>query len=293
MALDILENLFAKIGKPDWVRLLPLALWTFNDVPGPVSGYSRHLLVFGRQPIGFFDCPPVIPERGSEDAVSFFKRLVEDRKYVQKTFQDIHDKASRTFLQRRPPHVYQDGGPLWYQNHKTNSNKNRSHGLSKGPGEVLGSVGTNQYLVATDKGEMMLDAMRIQSYIPSSVNEQTPLHYYTDQEFLIETDTYILDHIRDHRRVGKGKNRRIEWEVKYRGFPDYEWQPASSFINNVTDVWLQVNNKHNIDVSVKDLRSLASQELCPCMAQSCYDSLCAEERREWKELKCLENVSRT
>ena len=92
--------------------------------------------------------------------------------------------------------------------------------------------------------------------------------------------------------MGKGENRRIEWEVKYRGYPDSEWQPASSFMNNVTDVWLQYNNKHNIDVSVKDLRILASQEFCPCMAQSCYDSLCAKERREWKELKCLEKVSR-
>ena len=139
---------------------------------------------------------------------------------------------------------------------------------------------------------MILDAMRIQPYIPSSLNEQTPLHYFTDQEFLIETDTYIVEQIRDHRRVGKGNNTGIEWEVKYRGYPSYEWQPALSFMNNVTDVWLPYNNKHNIDVSVKDLRILASQEFCPCMAQSCYDSVCVEERRKWKELKCLEKVSR-
>ena len=229
----------------------------------------------------------------------------------RKSFRTYVTKPPKTFLQQHPPHVYQNGECVWYQNHKKNSNKNKLHRLWKGPAEVVGRVGTNQYLVATNKGEMILDAMRIQPYIPSSLNEQTPLHYYTDQEFLIETDTYIVEHIRDHRRFGKGKNRRIEWEFKYRGLPDYEWQPTSSFMNNVTDVWLQYNdqhnidfcterrllwltrpNQHNIDVSVKDLRILASQEFCPCMALPCYDSLCVEERREWKELKCLERGSR-
>ena len=181
VVLDNLRTFLAQTGKRDGVRLLPLDLWTINDVPGPVSGYSPHLLVFGRQPIGSGDCPLVIPEHGSEDAVSFFRRLVEDRKYVQKKLQDIHDKASRRLLQQHPPHVYQDGERVWYQNHKKNSNKNKLHRLWKGPAEVLGRVPTNQYMLATDKGEMILDAMRIQPYIPSSPNEQTPLHYYTDQ----------------------------------------------------------------------------------------------------------------
>ena len=292
VVLDILRTFLAQTGKQDPARILPLALRTINDVPGPVSGYSPDLFVFGRQPIGFSDCPPVIPEHGSEDPVSFFKRLIEDHKYVHKKLQDIHDKASRICLQQHPPYVYQDGERVRYQNHKKNSNRNRLHRLWKGPSGVLGRLSTDQYLVATDKGEMILDGNSIQPYIPSSLNEKTPLHYYTDQEFLIETDTYILEHIREHHRVGKGKNRRIEWDVKYRGFPNYEWQPASFFMNNVTDVWLKYNNKHNINVSVKDLRILVSQKCCPCMAQSCYDSLCAEERREWKELKCLEKVSR-
>ena len=48
---------------------------------------------------------------------------------------------------------------MWYQNHKKNSNKNKLHRLWKGQGEVLRRVGTNQYSVATAKGEMILGAM--------------------------------------------------------------------------------------------------------------------------------------
>ena len=46
VVLDILRIFLAQTGKRDTVRLLPLALWTINDVPQPVSGYSSHLFGF-------------------------------------------------------------------------------------------------------------------------------------------------------------------------------------------------------------------------------------------------------
>ena len=45
VVLDSLRKCFAKTGRNNWVQLLPLALWTSNDIPGPVSGYSPHFLV--------------------------------------------------------------------------------------------------------------------------------------------------------------------------------------------------------------------------------------------------------
>ena len=236
--------------------------------------------------------PPVIPEHGFEDAISFFKHLVDDRRYVQQKLQGIHDRESQKVLRQHPPHVYQDVERLWYQNHKKNSNKNNLHRLWKGTGEILGRIGTNQYLMATEKGEMILDTMRIQPYMPSSLNEQTPLHYHTDQKFLVETDTYIVKHIRDHRKTGGGKNQRLEWEVKYRGHPDHEWQPASSFMKHVTDVWLKYNKKHNVEVSIKDLRILQKQDSCLCWVQADYESLYRDQRRQRKELERLEKMSR-
>ena len=76
MVLESLRKLFAPSEKKNWVQLLPLALWTANDIPGPVSGYSPHFLVFGRPPIGLGHCPPVIPEHWSQDAIQFLMRLV-------------------------------------------------------------------------------------------------------------------------------------------------------------------------------------------------------------------------
>ena len=107
----------------------------------------------------------MIPEHGSRDAIQFFQRLVADRKYVQQKLQDIHGRESRKFLQQHPRHAYQDGERVWYQNHNKNSNKRKLDRLWQGPGEVLGGVGTNQYLAATEKGEVVLDSMRIKPYI--------------------------------------------------------------------------------------------------------------------------------
>ena len=236
--------------------------------------------------------PPVIPEHGSEDATSFWKRLVDDRRFLQEKLQGIHDRESQRFLRQHPSHVYQDAERVWYENHKKNSNKNRLHRPWKGPREIFGRVGTNQYLVATDKEAMILDTMQILPYMPSSLTEKAALHYYTDEEFLVETDTYIVEHIRDHRKTGRGKNQHLEWELKYRGYPEYEWHPASCLMNNVTEIWLKYNNKHNVEVNIKDLRNRLKQDSCLCRVQADYESLCRDHRRQWRELERLEKMSR-
>ena len=95
--------------KKNCVQLLPLAVWTSNDIPGVVSGYSPRYLMFGWNPIGFADCPPVIPEHGSVDAVEVFKQLIADQRFVQEKLQAQHDKLAKQFLEKHPTHVYEPG----------------------------------------------------------------------------------------------------------------------------------------------------------------------------------------
>ena len=45
--------------KVNWLEALLLALWGLNDLPGAVAPYSPQRLVFGRDPIGVGDLPPV------------------------------------------------------------------------------------------------------------------------------------------------------------------------------------------------------------------------------------------
>ena len=92
-----LGKFFMQTKKKYWVQFLPLAVWTSGDIPGVVSGYSPHYLMFGTNPIGFGDCPRVISEQVSVDAVEVFKQLIADGTFVQERLQAQRDKLARNF----------------------------------------------------------------------------------------------------------------------------------------------------------------------------------------------------
>ena len=57
------------------VEALPMALWGLNDLPGAVTPYSPHRVVFGRDPPWFGNTPPMEDWQGPEDALQFFERV--------------------------------------------------------------------------------------------------------------------------------------------------------------------------------------------------------------------------
>ena len=287
--VDSLRKFLEQTSKKRWVELLPLATWTANDVPGPVHGYSAHQLVFGRNPIGFGDCPPVIPEHGSEDAVSFFKRLAQDRLHVRDALPKIHKKLCTQFESEHPLHVYQAGERVWYRRHKKQDNSKLNR-VWEGPGEILERRGRSQYRVATSRGEVILDGMQLKPYLPPhDLNgKEPPLHYYTDSEFLVDSEKYIIEDIVGHTKVGRGKNRHIQWEVKYKGFPDTEFQPASAFMRDINETWTKYNAKHKIDLRLADIRFIASgpHTLHDCVHrwQTGMQWVQSQEEHEWVRL---------
>ena len=65
--------------KHTWLDLLPLAIWSANGLPGPIAGYSPHTLLFGQNPVGFGEHPPLVADHGSDDALQFFRRVESER----------------------------------------------------------------------------------------------------------------------------------------------------------------------------------------------------------------------
>ena len=246
------------------MEILPLATWTANNVPCPVHGYSAHQPVFGRNPIGFGDCPPIIPEHGSQDAVSFFKRLAQERLHVRDALTKIHEKLCAQFESEHPLHVYQARERVWYRWHKKQDNSKLNRVL-EGPGAILERRGHSQYRVATSGAEVILDGMRLKPYLPPhDLNGKEPqLRYYTDSEFLVDSEKYIIEDIVGHTLVGRGKKRHIKWEVKYKGIPDTEFQPASAFMQDRNETWTKYNAKHKIDLRLAHIRFIASRPHTP------------------------------
>ena len=105
---------------------------------------------------------------------------------------------------------------------------------------------------------MALDTMRLKPYV--APEEGTPpLHYLTDQDFLVESDKYVIGGIVSHMKVERGRCKHIEWEVKYRGYPETEFQPASALMHDMDVLWTQYNQKHKIDLELSDIRQVLAR----------------------------------
>ena len=230
-----------KISK-DWFHLLSLATSALNDLPGVVFAYFTHNLVFGRDPMGLGDSPPVIPEDGSEDAAFFFNRLIPERRHVRKKLCQIHKRLTQKFLQKHPLRVSNPGDGVSVCIHKdlkSNTNTTKLDWIWSRLAALLERVGTGRYRVYTHKGEQILESVRLKPYQAPISGNQPPLHFYTDGEDMVDSDWYLVEQIPDHQPKGRGKNRRTKWLVKYQGYEEPEWQGARAFLHDIG--WLTIS----------------------------------------------------
>ena len=103
-------------SKHSWVESLLFALWALNNLPGAVSGYSPHRLIFWRDPVGWGDCLPVSLQDGAEDAGQFFGRMLDERAEVRKRLEDRHAKEFAKFLAKHPEQSFKPGDHVWVRN---------------------------------------------------------------------------------------------------------------------------------------------------------------------------------
>ena len=97
----------------DWIYALPFALWGLNDLPGPIAPDSPHRLVFGRDPIGFGEVPPLTVDTGVEDATEYFRRAQDERQLIQSKLVDLHAREYHAFLKKHPSLQFNEGGRVW------------------------------------------------------------------------------------------------------------------------------------------------------------------------------------
>ena len=73
----------------------------------------------------------------------------------------------------------------------------------------------------------------------------------------------MVENIFDHKPKRATSREKKKSPVKYEGYPDPEWQPASSFMHDITEDWLAYNAKHHIDVGIKDVRMIYTPKSNP------------------------------
>ena len=233
VVVSSLRTLLEQCGrKRKWVDILPLALRSANDTPWVITGYSPHRLVFGRDPIGFGDHPPVSPDFGCEVAHQFFKRVQEERAFVRDRLSHIHEQKAREFLKAHPPQRFEPGDRVWLKVVRP-PGENKLDRARVGPAEVLERLSVGGFRVAGPYGPQDVESYRLKPYNPPHTHKQPPLHFYSDKETLVDDDKFIVEKFLKHQKFankGKDKHRRphiLKWYVKYKGYDKPEWHDAS------------------------------------------------------------------
>ena len=180
--------------KHSWVESLPLAIWALNNLPGAVSGYSPHRLIFRRDPVRWGDFLPVSLQDGAEDAGQFSGRILDEPAAVGKRLEDLHAKEFAKVLAKHPVQSFKPGDCVWVRNRVVEPPvHDKLERVWQGPCEVLRRISPGTYVVNIEEREEIFTSQQLKPNVPYKDDNKVPLHYYTDGEGLIETDDYVVE----------------------------------------------------------------------------------------------------
>ena len=223
VVIDVRKFLNQRAGK--WVRVLPLAVWGLNDLPGLTAPYSSHRLVFGRDPVGCVDAPPFVPEDGAEDALGFFQRVAAERKKVCDRLTKVHDRISRDSTAKYTSQRFQEGDKVWVRVRPDDRRFDKLKRIWQGPYEVRRWVGGDRYEVITNEGRessafQILKSDRLKPYVQDVQGRSVACGYYSERPIPPTDDTYIVQQVVDHHFVGRGRGRKLVLVVAWKGYSD-------------------------------------------------------------------------
>ena len=142
-------RLYLVFRKLDWIYAPPFALWGLNDLPGPIAPYSPQRLVFGRDPIGFGEVPPLTVDTEVEDATEYFRRAHDEHQLIQSKLVDLHAPEYQAFLKKHPFKLrlqFKEGDRVWVRNRTDQPPLHpKLDRIWPGPAEILCKVSTNAY----------------------------------------------------------------------------------------------------------------------------------------------------
>ena len=235
----------------NWVEALPMALWGLNDLPGAVTPYSPHRLVFGRDPPGFGDTPPMEDWQGPEDALQFFERVSQEHTLVRKRLHKLHTAARKKFEAQHPKLSLSVGDAVWVRNLPGESKLER---LWQGPCEVLQVVSGTRFKIDTPDGVQVLPATRLKYYVAPQ-GKREPFHFYRKRHnprAHVEEE-WVLDKVLKVQWFGKGRKRHRKWQVLWKGHDKPTWEPASSFFHHVAQPWRDFNAAKGLDLRISEI----------------------------------------
>jgi transposase InsO family protein len=217
----------------DWADWLPLAEFAANNQASEATGVSPFFGMYGMDPPCQFDLSPPLPNndhdrraRETVEALStIHDHLRSEMTRAQLRYQDQAD------AHRLPAPNYQVGDRVWLdaRNWKTRRPAHKLDNKRHGPFRFLEVLSPYAYRLELAKG------MRIHPVFHVSLLEPAADDPYPGQRPNppppVEIDGELewqVDKVLDSRWTGRGRNRKMEYLVKWTGYDQPLWEPAEN-----------------------------------------------------------------
>ena len=227
-----------------------MGLWGLNDLPGAITPYSPHRLVFGRESPWFGHCPPMGARDRPEDGLQFFDRILQEQQLVPKRLMKLRKAERKKFEAKHQPLSLSVGDAVWVRNLPGESKHDR---LWKGPSEVLQVVSKSRIKVDTFDGVQVLPCHPLK-YNVAPQGKREPFHFYRNRHIpRAEAEEWVLQKVLKVPWQGKGKRRYRRWQVLWKGHEKPTWEAASSFCHNIAQPWRVFNASNGLDLRIRDI----------------------------------------
>jgi transposase InsO family protein len=256
--------------KRDWVENFPTCVFLMNSIPGVISEFSPHQIVFGRDPPYFGDTNDLhLPHSMSVEAESWLLNLKEKRVFIAKTLNKIHAEESAKFNDDHPPPTkFREGDRVLVRLRALERHK--LDPVWCGPCEVLKHVHKDTYNVGGPQGPRQVVFADLKEYSEYK-GKQRKLHYFEakkgKEEFVVPDP--VVDHIINH----KGKGKTLRFRVKWMDFDNSHntWEPLSHFLPGVNQDLLDYVKKKKVKVEINAVQENTAPEAEPSFEEGLYE----------------------
>jgi hypothetical protein len=225
----------------DWTELLPIAEFVYNNTPHDSTGMTPFFANKGSHPAITIDLGQVEGHEANQvvkdwDTLhSYLKQQVHHSYNIHAEFSD---------RKRRPTPNWQVGEKV-YLNSKNIQTKRPSKKFDHknfGPFKILAKIGTHAYRLEIPKTWRIHDVFHV-NLLSKDHPDRFPNRSKPPPP-TVEVDgeqQEVVERILNQRWTGKGKNRHIEYLVKWKGYDD-----------PIHDEWMDIRGMHNARQIIKD-----------------------------------------